>query len=367
MAKILVIDDTIELREEIESLLELEGYEVISADNGIQGLELARSMLPDLIICDVNMAGLDGYEVFKELHAHKETEFIPFIFLTAMSSKHDLRLGMNLGADDYLTKPYEQDELLNAIQTRLMRSNAVQDASHRKAQAEKEQLIQRISQELRNPVTSMKLATTLIEQLLGEKVPPHMARILDTYQHGVSRLQRMTEQMIVQVKLEAESISPESIQEEGRFFGLQELVEAAIGAARFFAYERNYIELRVSLADEGVKVFGEFNLLEQALGEVIANALDFSGENSSVAIRHWEKDGMVSILVVDEGHGIPANEVDQVLLPFRRASRDEASRKGLGLGLTLAQEILSLHGGRFKICSSKIGTSVLIQLPIAKR
>jgi two-component system, sensor histidine kinase and response regulator len=363
MVKILVIDDAKDLSEEIVNLLDIEGYETTSADCGWQGIELAKSFAPDLIICDIDMPDLDGYGVFRELHTEAETQLIPFIFLTGKSSKEEQRAGMNLGADDYLTKPFELDELLTTIHTRIERSNALHNASKRKAQAEKEQLIRRISHELRNPITSMKLATSLIRQLLGHDLPAHMLKILGTYQHGVDRLQRLTEQMVIQVKLEAESINEIVIQAEGKAISINALMEAAIGAARYFAHERDFIELNLSLKDHDTSVFGMPDLLKHAIGEIIANALDFSDENRAVVVKQWTKDRTISILVMNEGLGIPPEEIDTVLQPFRRSSNDPDTRKGLGLGLSLANQIIAVHGGCLKIVSSAIGTSVLIQLP----
>ena len=119
MKKILVIEDNQDVRENTADILELEGYEVTTAENGKIGVELAIQLLPDVIICDIMMPELDGYEVLQELNKKAQTSSIPFIFLTAKTEKTDLRKGMNLGADDYLTKPFTEKELLEAIESRL--------------------------------------------------------------------------------------------------------------------------------------------------------------------------------------------------------------------------------------------------------
>jgi CRP/FNR family cyclic AMP-dependent transcriptional regulator len=119
MKKVLVIEDNLEVRENIAEIVELANYEVIIADNGKSGVELAIKEIPDLVICDIMMPALDGYGVYHLLSKHKETASIPFIFLTAKSEKSDFRKGMQLGADDYITKPFEGIELLSAIETRL--------------------------------------------------------------------------------------------------------------------------------------------------------------------------------------------------------------------------------------------------------
>jgi DNA-binding NarL/FixJ family response regulator len=121
MKKILVIEDEPEMRRNLVTILRLEKFQVLSAENGRVGLELAGRELPDLILCDVMMPELDGREVLKALRNEATTRNVPFIFLTAKGEKADLRSGMNLGADDYLTKPVARTDLLDAIEARFKR------------------------------------------------------------------------------------------------------------------------------------------------------------------------------------------------------------------------------------------------------
>jgi len=123
MNKILVIEDHLEVRENVQELLELCDYHVLTASNGEEGVELALSRQPDLILCDITMPGIDGFEVLGILCQHPETSTIPFIFLSARTEKADIRKGMLQGADDYLTKPFEEEELLRAIQVRLQKNH----------------------------------------------------------------------------------------------------------------------------------------------------------------------------------------------------------------------------------------------------
>lgn len=124
MKKILLIEDNPEVRENTYEILSLANYDVVAAENGKTGVELAQKEKPDLIICDIMMPELDGYGVLHILSKNEQTAGIPFIFLTAKTEKTDIRKGMNLGADDYLTKPFDDTDLLNAIEARL-RKNAM--------------------------------------------------------------------------------------------------------------------------------------------------------------------------------------------------------------------------------------------------
>lgn len=126
MNKILLIEDNVEVRENTAEILELSGYQVTTAPNGKAGLEQLKAQLPDLIICDIMMPELDGYGVLHILSKNPSTAHIPFIFLTAKVEKSDMRMGMNLGADDYLTKPFDDIELLGAVEARLKRTRQIQ-------------------------------------------------------------------------------------------------------------------------------------------------------------------------------------------------------------------------------------------------
>jgi CheY-like chemotaxis protein/CRP-like cAMP-binding protein len=122
MNKILIIEDDIALRENTAELLELAHYDVFTAANGLVGVALAKKELPDLIVCDIMMPEVDGYEVLEKLAADSTTNKIPFIFLSAKTEYKAIRKGMNMGADDYLTKPFEEEQLLNAIASRIAKA-----------------------------------------------------------------------------------------------------------------------------------------------------------------------------------------------------------------------------------------------------
>lgn len=134
MKKILVIEDEEETRDNLMLMLEMEGFKPFAAPNGRKGVEVAKRELPDVILCDVSMPELDGYGVLEALRADEKTVSIPFIFLTAKGDKKDLRTGMNLGADDYLTKPASAEDVLNAINARLDRHSEKEQAAMAKVE-----------------------------------------------------------------------------------------------------------------------------------------------------------------------------------------------------------------------------------------
>lgn len=125
--KILVIDDSEEIRENVSEILDLAGYATRMAEDGKNGLKVATDWLPDLIICDIMMPGIDGYGVLQVLSGNPKTSMIPFVFLSAKAEGMDIRKGMSLGADDYLTKPFEESDLLDVVRTRIRKNEAIRN------------------------------------------------------------------------------------------------------------------------------------------------------------------------------------------------------------------------------------------------
>lgn len=135
MKRILVIDDDARLRAHYTELLRLEGYEIIEARNGREGVARAKADAPDLVICDITMPEMNGHRVLETLRGEPKTAHLPFVFLTGWSEQEDIRTGMNLGADDYLTKPVVPDELLAAVRARLRRAELAATAAAKAAPA----------------------------------------------------------------------------------------------------------------------------------------------------------------------------------------------------------------------------------------
>ena len=172
MKTILVIEDEQAVRESILDLLEAEGFHGVGSENGNRGVQLAQEHHPDLILCDIQMPEMDGYSVLTHLRQAGETSAIPFIFLSAKSTKGDIRRGMELGADDYLTKPCTATELLGAISSRLAKHAAISQRLQQEpitlipeattapepASSTRDGLLNHFYQELRNPLSNINMA-----------------------------------------------------------------------------------------------------------------------------------------------------------------------------------------------------------------
>ncbi|WP_299491297.1 response regulator [Acaryochloris sp. IP29b_bin.137] len=181
MAKILVVEDEELVRANIAELLDAEEHDVVTAENGFLGALWAQEHLPDLIICDVMMPELNGYEVLATLSENPDTAMIPFIFLTAMADKSEIRQGMTSGADDYLTKPFSRMELLEAVNTRLAKRQAVHrqyEREHQRAEdlqakisliqestGGKDHVIEQLQKDLEKSIPKLNLAIQMLSKL----------------------------------------------------------------------------------------------------------------------------------------------------------------------------------------------------------
>ncbi|MBD2775601.1 response regulator transcription factor [Iningainema tapete] len=173
MKKILVIEDEVQICANIQQILSLSGFNAMTANNGLEGLRLAKTEKPDLICCDVMMPELDGYDVLTALRQDSVTESIPVIFLTAKVDRGDLRQGMELGADDYLTKPFSPEELLKAIKVRLARIEKPtlikqQYEEEHQQNAKLKQQIQANSQKLQESQYLAQMCNEVLQKLLQD-------------------------------------------------------------------------------------------------------------------------------------------------------------------------------------------------------
>jgi two-component system sensor histidine kinase/response regulator len=208
MIKILVIEDEAGIRDSIVDILQAEDYIVDSAENGLEGLRTIDEFHPDLVICDIMMPELDGYGVLEKVRENPQTQTLPFIFLTAKTEKQDMRVGMDLGANDYLTKPFTHDELLQTIRARL----SLEDAAHADTQKQLDALRANISSSL-----PLEVGTHLSEILTLADTLTHKADTLPTegivgLAKAIKRNAQQVSQLIEKLMLLAqlESLTPDS-------------------------------------------------------------------------------------------------------------------------------------------------------------
>jgi two-component system sensor histidine kinase/response regulator len=366
MTRILVIEDEGPLREEIVGMLGFEGYDVIEASDGQQGVDSAKETLPDLILCDITMPKLDGYQVLLELRDCPTTALTPFIFLTARSDRPFMRHGMELGADDYVTKPCSHAELLAAIQARLQRHAAAVEAHNRRLEEAQATLTRLVAHELRTPLVSILMVQDIIARQMGQTLPAQMQDLLDILASGSKRLAHLVEQMVYITELEAGFLCRTSVLESGQPVQLWEVLTTAIDLGRQFATRHRDGPIRSGERDRGTVIVADTQSFKHALAELFANALNFSPEGSDVLVSLWQADGCAWIEIMDHGPGMTPEQLEQAFTEFHQVNRGIQEQQGIGLGLSLARQIMEAHGGTVTLNSVVgKGTQVTVSLPLA--
>ncbi len=365
--KILVIEDEGPLRAQVVEMLELEGYDVSEAENGGMAFGMLQNIQPDIIICDVAMPDFDGYQILQHVRDNERLAMIPFIFVTARADRSFVRHGMELGADDYITKPFSRSELLASIESRLARFRKVSSSNKSEDLDDaKRQLTTMVAHELRTPLVSMTMIHELISQKLDDLSGEEMRDLLKMMQSGNQRMQHLVEQMVIFTQLNTNVIDEDTVYRHGKALDIQTVIKNAIEQGRSFAYRNQDGSIKRAQNKPFASVKALIKPLSFALAEIIANALIFSPENSSVIIQERVVNDWVHIHVVDSGAGLTTTRLKKAAMPFEQIDRENQEQQGMGMGLPLAIKIAQIHGGDIGFQSTASGgTQVTVKLPLA--
>ncbi|MBD2128734.1 response regulator [Microcoleus sp. ZQ-A2] len=362
MKKILVIEDEQSVRENLLDLLDAEDFEAIGAGNGKVGVELANTHLPDLIICDVMMPELDGFGVLTALRSSPVTETIPFIFLTAKSDKMDLRQGMSLGADDYLTKPFTRTELLGAILVRFEKKATLEKHSQKKLDELRNSITLSLPHELRTPLNViLGLSELLVEEsdILERQEVGEMAQGIHK---SAERLLRLIQNFLLYAELELMTTDSEQIQalQNGQVSSAASVIEGiSVRQAHQVGREA---DLQLELQDSSVQIAKV--RLEKIIEELVNNAFKYSLAGTPVRIVAAPIDQMFTLSVTDWGRGMTAAQIAQVGA-YMQFERKLYEQQGSGLGLAIAKRLTQLLGGELTLESiPEKQTTVRVVLPI---
>lgn len=362
MKKILVIEDDPQVRDNIQDILSLEEFCTITAANGLEGLDLAREERPDVIICDVMMPELDGYDVLTALRKDIETEAIPFIFLTAKAKRIDLRQGMALGADDYLTKPFTPAELRQAIAVRLEKKSQLEQQTQRQLGELRQNIAHSLPHELKTPLSGIINGAQLLRYCYDPIDQTEAMELLDCIEKSGRRLHDLIQNFIVYADLELVTTNQEAVAalRNGleKCFTMSLIEAAATQMAEKYSREAD-LKLEVQEASTNISK----SRFKKAIEEVIDNAFKFSKPGSTVRITSCLKDNLFHLFVIDHGRGMTTEQIAKVgaYMQFQRKIYEQ---QGSGLGLTIAKRTVELYGGELEIESfADQQTIVRITLP----
>lgn len=364
MKKILVIEDTENVRQNIVEILENEDYEVYSAENGKAGIDMALNVQPDLILCDIMMPVMDGYETLKEMRKNVATATTPFIFLSAKNSPQDLRLGMELGADDYIPKPFTIEELAGGVAMRLKRAAEFIEESEKKLNELTKNMGTPITEVINEPLKAVIGFSKMLMTEYPNMEKFEMAEFNQLIYRAGMKLRIVVGKSFLFHQLQSIEINPEDLAAKRKEFckGIKSLAENRISE---LAYENGRTkDINVSFEDADIHLPSEYFLA--VITEIVENAMLYSPKRTGIRIAGGIDGEQYIVTVRDEGLGMTPEQISKIGA-YQKFQEDLEGKSGVGLGLINTKKVMDLFNGSLLIKSNLgIETTVRLSFPIVK-
>lgn len=345
MNKILIVEDEEALKAEVSDWLRFEGFEVATAKNGAEALEVAQKFSPDLILSDIMMPVMDGRRFLIEFRS-RDKKIIPFIFMSALSERDHVRFGMNLGADDYITKPFGKDELLNAVTSRLDKHEQILTKSEEELNSLRSRIITHLPQEIRTPLNNIIGFSSLLTESANKFSQEEIVEMSRIILSGGERLSRLFENYLLYVQLEL-------VQQLKMVLIKDKIVEAIIFDEAYQIAKKYNREDKLLFSCTSVCGLElEENMFRKIISELTDNAFRFSPDDSFVRINGDVTDNHFVLTIEDRGIGFTEDEIAQIGA-YMQFGREKLEQLGAGLGLILAKKMTILMNGKFEIRSIK--------------
>ena len=361
--KILVVDDVMSNVLLLKILLTNEQFQVITCSNGNSCLELARTEHPDLILLDVMMPDISGFDTCSELRKDEETKDIPVIFLTALNNPADLVHGFQVGGNDFLTKPFNKEELVMRVmhQISLVAAKRIivsQNIELRRTISNRDKMYSVIAHDLRSPMASIRMVLNLLVNAIPpETIGQELFDLIDKANRESEETHDLLDNLLKWTKSQTGRLNV-VLQE----FDLAEVVPGVVDIFVMIA-ETKHIKLNLNI-EEGVEVNADKDMLKTVIRNFISNAIKFSNENSTIDISVKNEAPMARISVRDHGVGISADRI-ATLFSDGKTTYGTANEEGSGLGLQLCKDFAVKNGGDVEVTSIEgEGSTFSVLLPL---
>jgi len=370
--RILVIDDNPRNLDVLSELLDKEDFVVLFALDGKNGLQRAESGQPDLILLDIMMPGINGFETCRQLKANDKTKDIPIIFMTALSETTDKIKGFAMGAVDYITKPIQAEEALVRITTHLKIQRLQQDLRIKneelRAAFEREKELNKLksrfisiaSHEFRTPLASISIATDVLKRYRDRMSDEKKVASLERIQKTVKQMTNMLDDVLLLSRVEAETYEfrPQPT-------AIENICQYVAEEIRAMSEETHTIVF--SGTGEHSQASVDPKLLRHILSNLLSNAIKYSPAGSTVHFKLTRKDKDIIFHVKDEGIGISEEDQQHLFDAFRRGA-NVGEIQGVGLGLSIVKQFVELHDGTISVESEvNKGTTFTVIIPIRDR
>lgn len=364
--RIMVVDDHDGLRKLLKMVLERSGYEVVTSEDGPEALALLRTCTVDLILLDLQLPAMDGYEVLAAIRSNPNTADLPVIFLTANGETDQIVRGLQSGANDYVTKPFEEAVLLARVHTHL-RLKQLMDQHKRdvdrleKLDTLKDRFVVIASHDLKGPLGTVMSALEFMKNLIdSDSMSPEILRSL------IEAMDASTASMrsIIGDFLDLHAIKAGGIELNMRPISLNGLVQFTCDQLRYDSDRKN-IGLDIFLYDDMPEVMGDAERLIQVISNLVSNAIKYSPSETTITVRTSHQDDMVRVEVEDQGPGITEEDMPNLFKEFiRLRNRPTAGEASSGVGLSITRDLIELHSGRVGAVSTPGAGSIFwFELP----
>lgn len=362
-SKLLIVDDIIDNIRIIASLLKTKGILVTPATSGEQALGLAVAKKPDLILLDVQMPEMDGFEVCKKLKDNPLTKDIPVIFLTARTETEDIMKGFGLGAIDYITKPINSDEVIARIKTHLELKKS-KDIIHEQNQhlselnATKDKFFSIIAHDLKNPISNFRDLTKVLVDNYTNLPDSDKMEYLAMMNKSSERLFSLLENLLEWSRSQRGLINFNPIQ-----IDLNYIIDNNISLLSTIA-DKKKIELVKDLT-ESIDITADVNMLNTVLRNIISNAIKFTNFNGKIVVGAKNHDNYIEIFIEDSGVGISPENINTLFnIDSNISTLGTSNEKGTGIGLILCKEFIEKHNGKIWVESEvNKGTKFTFVIP----
>lgn len=356
---ILVVDDNFKNLQLIGNVLRQEDYEIAIATTGIQAIKTTKEIKPDLVLLDIMMPEMDGYEVCRQLKLDEETVEIPVIFLTAKTNSEEIIKGLELGAVDYITKPFNNKELLLRVKTHLELKNSKEEL--RKINATKDKFFSIIAHDLKNPFITMlgfssMLVTDYYEFSDEEKIE---------YLNEMEKVAKKSHQLL-------ENLLQWSRSQTGRLEFIPKKFDFSVVVAETTTLLESQAKTKkinlINNCNESIEVFADEDMVNTIIRNLCSNAIKFTREQGEISINCKKNEDKLEISVVDSGIGMDEKTLKNLFkIEFQQTKTGTANEQGTGLGLILCKEFTEKNNGEIWVESKLgVGSTFTFSIPLAK-
>jgi len=354
---LLVVDDNPLITNVLKSLFASEGYNVFVSSNGAEALEVLTKKMVDLIICDVMMPTMDGYELHHRVREKSELSHIPFVFLTALGDNVEINKGKETGADDYVVKPFDPKDLLSLVKGKVARSKTLKNFVEERYDSYRKKVIHTLSHEFRTPLVAINTGTELLIDQHGHLDEKRAQHVLEAIRRGGQRLERLVNDFMLLQQIEA-GVAQRLYNNRKSKRPVSDTLNSYSEAKSDFIKAEGFNFKLVDSTDGA-----EFEVYEAQIFDIldrfVSNAVKFKSDKLELEIHASTYDGKVAIEVRDRGIGMDVKRVKEALDVFGQLDREKLEQQGGGLGLAIASRYAAINHGSVEFENRKGGGSVV--------